>query len=232
MRDSLAAEATGSWHSFTLRSMSEPTVPLLRQAARLCGATVAWNLAVGGAAVATALVTSSLSLIGFGINAVVDSSVSSLLVWRFRSEERGHAERAMRLERSAVRVAGAAFTIIALYLTVRAVVALANREHASSSLFGIAEALGSLVVLPYLAVRKYRLSVRLGSRALRADSLLTVSGVALASIALVGLILQRAAGWWWADPVAALVIAVFLAVQGAGALREAPEASIRHTPSP
>ena len=103
----------------------------------------------------------------------------------------------MRVERLAVRVAGAAFTIVAIYVSVRAVVALVNREHASSSLFGIAEALASLVVLPYLAVGKYRLSVRLGSRALRADSLLTVSGVALATIALVGLILQRELGWWW-----------------------------------
>ena len=68
MRDSLAAEATGSSHSFTLRSMIEPTLLLLRLAARLCGATVAWNLTVGGAAVATALVSGSLSLIGFGIN--------------------------------------------------------------------------------------------------------------------------------------------------------------------
>jgi divalent metal cation (Fe/Co/Zn/Cd) transporter len=211
--------------------MTVHSVLLLRRAARLCAATVAWNLTVGGAAVATALVTGSLSLIGFGVNAVVDSSVSSLLVWGFRAEERGHAERAMRVERLAVRVAGAAFTIIAIYVFVRAVAALVNREHARPSLFGIAEALASLLVLPYLAVAKYRLSVRLGSRALRADSLLTVSGVALATIALMGLILGRAAGWWWADPIAALVIAVFLAVQGAGALREAPETGVQRAPS-
>jgi divalent metal cation (Fe/Co/Zn/Cd) transporter len=211
--------------------MAMRSVLLLRRAAQLCAATVAWNLTVGGAAVATALVTGSLSLIGFGINAVVDSSVSSLLVWRFRAEERGHAERAIRVEWLAVRVAGVAFTIIAVYVFVRAVVALVNREHATSSLFGIAEALASLVVLPYLAVGKYRLSVRLRSRALRADSLLTVSGVALAALALMGLILQRAVGWWWADPVAALVIAAFLAVQGAGALREAPEARVQRARS-
>lgn len=203
--------------------MAVRSVPLLRRAARLCAATVAWNLTVGGAAVATALITGSLSLIGFGINAVVDSSVSALLVWRFRAEERGHAERAIRAEQLAVRVAGVAFTIIAIYLLVRAVTALANREHAGSSLFGIAEALASLLVLPYLAVGKYRLSVQLGSRALRADSLLTVSGIVLAAVALSGLALERAVGWWWADPVAALVIAAFLAVQGVSTLRDAPE---------
>ena len=61
----------------------------LRRAARLAGATVLWNLSVGGASVATAVATGSLSLIGFGINAVVDSSVSSLLVWRFRTAAAG-----------------------------------------------------------------------------------------------------------------------------------------------
>lgn len=81
------------------------------------------------------------------------------------------------------------------------------------------EAVSSLIVLPYLAVAKYRLSTELGSRALRADSLLTASGGALAAIALAGLILQRTFGWWWADPLAALVIAGFLGWQGARTLR-------------
>lgn len=199
--------------------MPERTVLPLRRAARLCGATVAWNVTAGGAAVTTAIATSSLSLIGFGVNAVVDSSVSFLLVWRFRAEERGHAARAIRAERIALRLAGAAFTSIAIYVLVRAVVSLAGGHRAGSSLFGVAEASGSLVVLPYLAVAKYRLSGELGSRALRADSFLTVSGIALAAIVLAGLLLQRAFGWWWADPVAALTIAGFLGYQGMLALR-------------
>jgi divalent metal cation (Fe/Co/Zn/Cd) transporter len=191
----------------------------LRRAARLCGATVAWNMAAGGAAVVTAIATRSLALIGFGVNAVVDSSVSALLVWRFRAEEAGHAARAIRAERIALRLAGAAFTVIAIYVFVRGVHSLAGGHRATSSLFGVAEAASSLVVLPYLAVSKYRLSSELGSRALRADSLLTVSGIALAAIALAGLLLQRAFDWWWADPVAALAIAGFLGWQGARALQ-------------
>ena len=84
-----------------------------RRAARLCGATVIWNLVVGSAAVATAAITGSLALIGFGVNAVVDSSVSSLLVWRFGAQA---PERADRIEHVALRVAGWAFTVIAVYL--------------------------------------------------------------------------------------------------------------------
>jgi divalent metal cation (Fe/Co/Zn/Cd) transporter len=201
----------------------------LRSAVRFCAATVGWNLAVGGAAVATAVASGSLSLIGFGVNAVVDSSVSALLVWRFRAEAAGHATRATRAEGIALRLAGMAFSVIAVYVLVRAVAALVGGHRQSSSLFGVGEAVASLAVLPYLAIGKYRLSLKLNSRALRADSLLTVSGVALAAIALAGLVLQRAFGWWWADPAAALAIAGFLAWQGVSALgREGP--ALRRSP--
>lgn len=215
--------------------MPDLPVPGLRRAVRLCAATVAWNVSVGGAAVVTAVATGSLSLVGFGVNAIVDSSVSALLVWRFRAEESGRADRAKRVEELALRVAGAAFSLVAIYVSVRAVRSLVVGDHAKSSLFGIAEALASLVVLPYLASAKYRLSAELGSGALRADSLLTVSGIALAALALAGLLLQRSFGWWWADPVAALVIAAFLASQGfielrVDARRRAGRATARSAP--
>src|SRR5438034_6146701 len=99
--------------------MTDHHAAALRRAERLSGATVLWNLTVGGAAVATAVATGSLSLVGFGVNAVVDSSVSSLLVWRFRAAASGRSNRADQVEQVALRVAGAAFTIIATYLLVQ-----------------------------------------------------------------------------------------------------------------
>ena len=181
-----------------------------------------WNIIVGGAAVATAVATGSLSLIGFGINAVVDSSASAVLVWRFRAEEAGHAERAQQAEWLALRIAGAAFLLIALYLLIQATRSLSAGRHFQATLFGIAEAIAALLVLPFLASAKYSLSQRLGSRALRADSLLTWSGVALASLALAALIAQRVLGWSWADPIGALGIAGLLAWQGLQAIRVEP----------
>jgi divalent metal cation (Fe/Co/Zn/Cd) transporter len=175
---------------------------------------VGWNIVVGGAAVVTAISTGSLSLIGFGINAVVDSSASAVLVWRFRAEEAGHAERAQRAEQLALRIAGAAFLLIALYLVIQASRSLVASRHFEATLFGIIQAVASLVVLPVLASAKYSLSRQLRSRALRADSLLTWSGVALASLALAALVLQRVLGWWWADAIGALGIAALLAWQG------------------
>lgn len=197
------------------------TATLQRRAVWLCGATVGWNCSVGGAAVVTAIATRSLSLIGFGVNAVVDSSVSALLVWRFSAREARQAARALRAEQIALRVAAGAFSVIAIYVLARAVPELADAQRTTASLFGVVEAAASLAVLPYLAVSKYRLSQRLGSRALRADGLLTASGVALASIVLVGLLAQRAFGWWWADPIAGLAIAGFLGWQGARAWHDA-----------
>jgi divalent metal cation (Fe/Co/Zn/Cd) transporter len=200
--------------------MESVAIPQLRRAIRLSQATIAWNLAIGAAAIGTAVATGGLSLIGFGFNAVLDSSVSVLLIWRFRIEERGHDEHAERLEQRALAMAAAAFIIVAVYLTIRAVYSLASGHHGESSGFGIAEASASLLVLPLLAVAKYRLAGELGSRALRADALLTTSGVALATITLAGLVLQSALGWWWADPVAALAIAGFLVWGGAQAFKD------------
>jgi divalent metal cation (Fe/Co/Zn/Cd) transporter len=198
------------------------TTSELRRAARLCALTVGWNLIVGGTAVATAVSIGSLALIGFGINAVVDSSASAVLVWRFRAEEAGHAERAQMAEGLALRIAGAAFLLIALYLLIQATRSLSAGRHFQATWFGIVEAVAALLVLPFLASAKYSLSQRLGSRALRADSLLTWSGVALASLALAALIAQRVLGWWWADPIGALGIAGLLAWQGLHAIRAEP----------
>jgi divalent metal cation (Fe/Co/Zn/Cd) transporter len=192
----------------------------VRRALRLSVLTVAWNTIVGGSAVATAVSTGSLALIGFGINAVVDSSVSVLLVWRFHSEGRGHVERAERAEARAERMAGVAFLVVAIYLTIQSVRALAGSGRADSTAFGIVEAAAALLVLPFLARAKYTLALKIGSRALRADSLLTASGVALSAVALCALVARDALGWWWADPAGALAIAAILTWQGSLTLHQ------------
>lgn len=204
--------------------MAASPTSALRRAARLCALTVGWNAIVGGLAVATAISTGSLSLIGFGINAVVDSSASIVLVWRFRAEIAGHGERARRAERLALRLAGSAFLLIALYLLIQSTRSLAAERHYQATAFGIAEAVAALLVLPVLASAKYSLSQLLGSRALRADSLLTGSGVALAFVALLALVAQRGPHWWWADAIGGLTIAALLAWQGTRAARESRRA--------
>ena len=103
---------------------------------------------------------------------------------------------------------------VALYVGVEAVRALMNGSHPESSAFGFGIAAISLLVLPVLGVMKLRLSGRLGSPALRGDSVLTLAAAALAAITLVALLANSALGWWWADPIAALLIALALATEG------------------
>lgn len=112
--------------------------------------------------------------------------------------------------------------VIALYLAVQATRALSTVSRSQVTAFGLVEAAASVAPLPILAGGKYRLARRLKSQALRADSLLTWSGVALSSAALIPLTHRRILGWWWADPVAALVIAAFLVGQGRAVLRSKP----------
>lgn len=107
----------------------------LRRAVELSLVSVGWNTIVGLAAVITAVASGSLSLIGFGINAVIDSSVSVLLIHRFRAEARGHAERAARAEERTEHIAGFAFVLIAAYLAVQAGRALAAGAGHSASVF-------------------------------------------------------------------------------------------------
>ncbi len=187
---------------------------LLAAAVRLSFFTIAWNGAVGIAALVVSLVYSSLALAGFALTALLDSSASVVLVWRFRMEQR-EAAGAERLERRAQACVGAAMLAIAVYVGVQAVRGLVDRSHPHASALGVALAAISLVVLPWLGRLKLRLSSPLESRALRGDGILTVASAALAAITLVALIVNSAFGWWWADPGAALVIACALAIEAA-----------------
>jgi divalent metal cation (Fe/Co/Zn/Cd) transporter len=187
--------------------------PLLESALRLSYFTIAWNGVVGAAALFVAFATASLVMAGFALNALVDASASVVLVWRFRREQRDPVA-AERLERHAQAVIGAAMVMIAAYVGVQAIRALADGSHAETTAFGVALAAVSLVVLPILGSRKLGVAAGLKSPAMRGDAVLTIAAAALAAITLGALIANSVLGWWWADPVAALVIAAVLATEG------------------
>ena len=195
-------------------------VALVSAALRLSYFTLAWNGLMGAFGLAVAFFTGSLALAGFALNALLDSSASAVLVWRFLHERKDPlaAERAERRARVAVV---AAMMVVGLYVGVQAVRALADGSHADESALGFVVALVSVLVLPWLGRRKLRVAAALPSAALRGDGVLTLAGAALAAVTLVALFLTAALGWWWADPVAALVIAIGLFAEG---LR----AAIRH----
>lgn len=181
-------------------------------ALRLSYFTIAWNGAIGAAALAVSATTDSLALAGFALNALLDSSASAILAWRFR-RERSHPATAERLERRAQAFVAIAMLLVAIYVGAEAVQALADGSHADGSALGVMLAIVSLLVLPWLGRRKLHVASALPSRALRGDGILTMAAAALAAVTLVALLLTSAVGWWWADPLAALIIAIALAVE-------------------
>lgn len=185
----------------------------IRRALWLSAISIAWSGVAGSAAIVLALTSGSLTLLGFGVDAVIDSVASAALIWRFTVESRA-PERAERVEHLAERIVGLALIALGLYLAFGAIRALVAQAHPEVSGATIALLVASAVVLPLLAVAKYRVARDLGSGALRADSVLTgVAGV-LAIIGLASIVATQALGLWWADAVAALILAVIVLREG------------------
>jgi divalent metal cation (Fe/Co/Zn/Cd) transporter len=192
----------------------------LQHAIWLSVLSIAWSGVAGSIAVYLALATGSLSLLGFGVDAVIDATASGTLVWRFLVETR-EPERAARVERAAERIIGLALVVFAAYLAFGAVQALIARSHPEASTGGVVLLVASAVVLPAVARAKYLVARSLASGALRADSILTAVAALLAVISLLSLAGANALGWWWADAVAALGVAVILVREGWSSLSAA-----------
>ena len=195
-----------------------PRHSLISSAVRLSVLTIAWNLLAGGLALGASLITGSLSLGGFGLNTLIDMSASVVLVWRF-SKDANDPSAAARLERRAEIAIGVAMLAVAAYLTAQGLHALVAGSHPETSTVGIAVTIASLALLPWLASAKARVALRLPSRALRADAILTGASAALAALTLAALVANSALGWWWADAAAALMIAAGLVFEVARAAR-------------
>jgi divalent metal cation (Fe/Co/Zn/Cd) transporter len=178
---------------------------------------VLWSGAVGTVAVFSALGSGSLSMLGFGFDAVVDAAASVALIWRFIVEGRQPA-RAAHVERTAEAVVGAALVVLALYVSIAALRSLIETRSPLGSQLAIAILLASVVLLPPIALRKRQIARRLASGAVRADSVLTGVAAALAGTSLLGLTAATSLGWWWADALAALIVAAVMMREGAKSL--------------
>ena len=180
---------------------------LVALALRLSWASIACALLLGTASIALGALNHSLAILGVGLNLAGDLSGSAVLIWRFRAERRG-AQGAENAEPVARRVVAASLAVVAAFLTVQAARELSSGHGASAARGTVIVACVSIGVLAPLAVAKRRVATRLGSGPLRGDATLTGIGAAAALVALAGLLVTRALGWWWADPAAALVLAL------------------------
>lgn len=192
---------------------------LLARGLRLEYLTVGWNVVEGVIAIGAGIAAGSIALIGFGVDSFVESISGSVLIWRLRAETIGGAdeERIEQVEQRASRLVAVSFVLLAAYVAFEAVRTLVAQDRPDASPVGIVLTTVSLAVMLWLARAKRETGEALGSRALIADSHQTFACWYLSATTLAGLALNAAFGLWWADPVAALVIAVFL-------VREAREA--------
>ena len=196
-----------------LSNTDDRRTPLLVSALRLSYFTIGWNGVAGVSALVASIVASSPALAAFALNALLDSSASVVLVWRFRTEQRDPPA-AERLERRAHGWIAAAMVVVGLYVGVEAIRAVIGGSHAEESPFGVVLAALSLAVLPWLGRRKLQVAKGLSSGALRGDGILTIAAAALAAITLAALLVNSTLGWWWADPAAAFMIGAALAIEG------------------
>jgi divalent metal cation (Fe/Co/Zn/Cd) transporter len=193
---------------------------IVRRGRRLSFATLFFNSLEGVVAIVAGLSAGSVALVGFGVDSGIELAASAVALWRLGADA-APARRA-RAERIGHRVIGLLFVALALYIAYDAGSSLVRREAPSASLLGIGLAIASLVVMPYLARAKRRVGSALDSRALIAESAQTSLCSYLAAILLGGLLLNALLGWWWADPVAALMMVPIIAREGIGGLRGTP----------
>ncbi len=193
---------------------------LLTRGLRLEYLTVGWNLVEGVIAISAALAAGSVALLGFGIDSFVESTSGGILIWRLLAE-RGTTdlERIETVERRAQKLVAVSLFGLAAFLLFDSVKTLALQERPEPSAVGIAVTGLSIGVMWWLARAKRRTAIALGSRAMEADAFQTTACWWLSIIVLAGIGVNALTGWWWADPVAALVMTVFLVREGREAWR-------------
>lgn len=185
---------------------------LTSRARLLARVTIAWNVAEGLIAVGSGIAAGSVALVGFGLDSFVEVFAGSVVLWQLRgaSEDR---------ERRALRLIALSFFAVAAYVVAESVRDLAVGSEAGESSVGIVLAAVSLAVMPMLAWAKRRTGRALGNPVVIADSTETLLCTYLSAALLAGLVINAAVGWWWADTLAALVIAALAVREGREAWR-------------
>ena len=203
-------------HSASAPAALERTA-LVARGRRLEYFTIAWNGFEAVVALVSGLLAGSIALVGFGLDSVIETISAGILLWRLRADN--DPLRRERRERTARGLVGMGFLALAVYVAVESLRALLIRAQPERSLPGILIAVAAVVVMPLLGRAKRRVAAQLGSGALHADSRQADFCAYLSAILLAGLLLHALLGWWWADPVAALVMTPIIAREGVRGLR-------------
>lgn len=199
------------------RPMSSRAVPpLLRRGLRLEYATLGWNI-VGIVILAYAAIAArSVALAGFGLDSLIEIGASTVVIWELTGTDASR-------QRTAMRLIAVAFALLAVYLLVQGTVVLVTGHHAAHSVVGIMWTGVTAAAMFLLAWGKATTGKALGNPVLQTEGRVTLVDGVLASAVLVGLVLNAALGWWWADPAAGFVLVYYAGRECLGSLHhEAP----------
>ena len=199
--------------------MATPSIRhnFVRRGQRLEYFTIGYNSIEGLVSIVAGAIAGSVSLIGFGLDSIIEVTSGAALLWRLNNDP--NATRREQVERTTLRIVGACFLALAAYITYQSATTLIGQERPERSVPGIIVAAVSVVVMPLLARAKRKVAAGIGSGAMKADSRQTDFCMYLSAILLGGLLLNAVAGWWWADPVAGLVMVPIIAKEGIDGLR-------------
>ena len=193
---------------------------LIRRGRNLEYFTIGYNSVEGLISILLGVFAGSIALIGFGFDSVIEVISGVALLWRLHAD--ADRRRRERIEVMSLRIVGVCFLVLALYVGYDSLQSLLAHEVPERSLLGIVLATLSLIVMPLLARAKRNVAEEIGSGALAADAKQTEFCAYLSAILLGGLLLNALFGWWWADPIAALVMVPVIAREGIAALRGDP----------
>jgi divalent metal cation (Fe/Co/Zn/Cd) transporter len=183
---------------------------LARQVRLLSWLSLAWMTIEGAVAITAGVVASSIALVGFGLDSVIEGVASVIIIWRFSGRRIfSHAA-----EERAQKLVAAQFFLLAPYVGIESVRALAIGERAQVSWVGIGLSVGSVIFMPMLGIAKERLADRVGSAATKGEGRQNMLCAYLAAALLVGLLGNAALGAWWLDPLVGLLIAVVAVREG------------------
>jgi divalent metal cation (Fe/Co/Zn/Cd) transporter len=185
-------------------------------------ATIVWMTVEASVAITVGFLTRSVSLQGFGIDSIVELIAGGILLWRLLVEQRGGAvEHIEQAERRASWVTAISLFALAIYIVANSAFSFITNTRPESSWWGVGLAVMAAIIMPILWQSKLRIARQIGSAALKADAACSVTCAYMSLTLLVGLLLNRFFGWWWADPLAALALVYFLVQEGREAWHEA-----------
>jgi len=183
----------------------------LRAGVQIERVTIGYMIVEAAVAIGAGVIARSVLLTAFGFDSIIELITGGILLWRLMTEARGGTlERVEKAENRAAWVVGVGLVLLCVYVVVTAALSLILRDKPDSSFAGIGLSVVALVLMPILARRKRVLAARIGSAALRGDAACSITCAYMAGALLVGLALNAAFGWWWADPIAALVLLYWL----------------------